>query len=190
MLYDRRYSCAESTVRRDVNGLRYLYACGQRRFLEGIEARLAAAPLTHAELIDLRAFLLDPRGLVAGEIGNVDAVVTATGAAGALGAIYDAAIDVMARRDLREITRLQKQWVARHARGEPEDAQGPPDADEFLRRLRAAVNQYGPLLRSERADRRRGPSVVRCERPWIVNRGRRTGRRKRWVPNAITCSAY
>lgn len=83
IVYDRRYSCAESTLRRDVNGLRYLYAWGERRFPEGIEARVAAAPLTHAELIDLRGFLLNSKGLVAGEIGAQDATVTATGAAGA-----------------------------------------------------------------------------------------------------------
>lgn len=83
VIYDRRYACAESTLRRDVNGLRYLYAWGHRRFAEGIEARLAAAPLTHDELVDLRGFLLDPKGMVAGDIGGADRVVTATGAAGA-----------------------------------------------------------------------------------------------------------
>ena len=75
------YACAESTLRRDINGLRYLYAWGYRRFPEGIEARLAAAPLSHGELIDLRGFLLDPKALVVGEIGPIDRVVTATGAA-------------------------------------------------------------------------------------------------------------
>lgn len=68
-------------------------------------------------------------------------------AAGALGAMADAALEVMVRRDLREITRLQEQWVARHARGEPEDAPlALHDADELLRRLRAAVDRLRPTV--------------------------------------------
>lgn len=43
-------------------------------------------------------------------------------AGGVLGAMTDDALEVMTRRDLRELTRIQEQWVARHARGEPEDA--------------------------------------------------------------------
>lgn len=79
---------------------------------------------------------------------------------GALGAMADDAIDVMVRRDLREITRLQQQWVARHARGEPEDAPlALHDADELLRRLRATVDRLRPTVAERTRRQSRDTSV-------------------------------
>lgn len=60
VLYDRRYGCAESTLRRDVNALRFVYAWGDRTFAEGLDARLTNGPLEHGDLIALRGFLTDP----------------------------------------------------------------------------------------------------------------------------------
>ncbi len=60
VLYDRRYTCAESTLQRDVSALRFVYAWGEGRFPEGLEARLAARPLDHEDLVALKAFLIDP----------------------------------------------------------------------------------------------------------------------------------
>ena len=36
VVLSRRYECAESTLRTDLNGLRYLYVWGNTRFSEGI----------------------------------------------------------------------------------------------------------------------------------------------------------
>lgn len=56
----RRLECASSTLGRDVDGLRYLYAWAEARFPGGLEARLAAGPLGHQDLISLRDYLRHP----------------------------------------------------------------------------------------------------------------------------------
>jgi integrase len=56
----RRYECAESTLRRDLNGLRYVYAWGSARFSEGLDARLERQGLDYNELIRLRDFVARP----------------------------------------------------------------------------------------------------------------------------------
>lgn len=67
--------------------------------------------------------------------------------AGALGAMTDDAIGVMVSRDLRELSRIQEQWVARHARGDIEDAPlALHDADELLRRLRGILDRLRPIV--------------------------------------------
>lgn len=56
----RRYECAESTLRRDLNGLRYVYAWGNARFPEGLDARLESRGLDYDELMRLRDFVARP----------------------------------------------------------------------------------------------------------------------------------
>ena len=59
----------------------------------------------------------------------------------------DDAIGVMVRRDLRELSRVQGQWVARHARGDIDDVPlALHDADELLRRLRGILDRLRPLV--------------------------------------------
>jgi site-specific recombinase XerC len=60
----RRSEVAESTLRADVDALRFLYAWGDRVLAGGLEARLeGGAGLTHDEVLRLKAYLLDPREL-------------------------------------------------------------------------------------------------------------------------------
>jgi hypothetical protein len=50
-------------------------------------------------------------------------------------------------RDMREVARLQQQWISRHARSTAHDAPlALHDADELLRRLRAATERLRPLV--------------------------------------------
>ncbi len=57
----RRLECAASTLGRDIDGLRYLYAWAEARFSGGLEARLAAGPLGHPDLLSLRDYLRHPQ---------------------------------------------------------------------------------------------------------------------------------
>ena len=80
--------------------------------------------------------------------------------AGALAELPDSMIDVMVSRDLRELTRLQEQWVARHARGSPIDAPlALYDADELLRRLRGTLERLRPTV-TERTRRQNLEAVL------------------------------
>lgn len=66
---------------------------------------------------------------------------------GASTALPDLALAAMIQRDLQEIARLQTHWTGRHARVELHDAPlALHDADELLRRLRAAVERVRPLV--------------------------------------------
>lgn len=85
VLYDRRYTCAESTLRRDVNALRFVYAWADKEFPEGLDARLAAGPLDHAELLELRRFLTNPTLEARIGDGQGRSVARSTGAAGSRG---------------------------------------------------------------------------------------------------------
>lgn len=66
----RRYECAEATLRSDLNGLRYVYAWGGDRFAEGLEARLEEGPLDFEDLVSLRDYLLHPEAAVARRLGG------------------------------------------------------------------------------------------------------------------------
>jgi integrase len=60
-VYTRRYECAESTLRADLYGVRFVYAWGDACFPEGLEARLEhGPPLTASDLRSLRDFLEKP----------------------------------------------------------------------------------------------------------------------------------
>lgn len=84
VLYDRRYTCAESTLRGDVSALRFVYAWGDAAFRGGLDARLTLGPLDHGELLALRAFLTNPPAGDSTSGDEVD-VERATGAAGSRG---------------------------------------------------------------------------------------------------------
>lgn len=62
----RRLECAASTLGRDIDGLRYLYAWAEARFSGGLEARLAAGPLGHSDLLSLRDYLRHPQPTASG----------------------------------------------------------------------------------------------------------------------------
>ena len=66
----RRYECAESTLRTDLNGLRYVYIWGEASFAEGLEARLESRPLEYDEILRLRNFLEAPDAAVVGRLGD------------------------------------------------------------------------------------------------------------------------
>lgn len=68
-------------------------------------------------------------------------------ARGALDALSTEALATIVRRDLEEVTRVQQQWVARHARGAVQEAPlALYDLDETLRRLRVACDRLRPAL--------------------------------------------
>lgn len=71
----RRLEVAVSTLGRDIDGLRYVYAWAEARFEGGLEARLAAGPLDHTDLISLREYLRqpDPAGKKPGAVGGASA---------------------------------------------------------------------------------------------------------------------
>jgi hypothetical protein len=49
----RRYECAESTLRSNIDALRHLYAWGDTRFESGLEKRVETGPLDHSDLLSL-----------------------------------------------------------------------------------------------------------------------------------------
>jgi len=57
VLFKRRYECAESTLRNNVDALRHLYAWGDARFEIGLERRVESAPLDPFDLLSLAEFL-------------------------------------------------------------------------------------------------------------------------------------
>ena len=81
--------------------------------------------------------------LPAVDVAPIQARLAATTA---LDALSTEALGKMLQRELRDITRLQQQWIARHGRAEVHEAAlAVYDADELLRRLRSAVERLrGP----------------------------------------------
>lgn len=69
----RRYEVAESTLRRDLNGLRYVYAWGDGRFREGLEARIETTGLGYDDLVSLRDFCERPDAAGVGRAAETNA---------------------------------------------------------------------------------------------------------------------
>jgi hypothetical protein len=62
--------------------------------------------------------------------------------------LTDEALQVVIRRDLAEVARLQQMWLGRHGRGSSttDAALALYDADQLLMRLRAAVERVRPAV--------------------------------------------
>lgn len=79
----------------------------------------------------------------------VDVVPATVGLAthGALDAHATETLAAMAQRDLRELARVQQQWIARHGQGPVQEAAlAVYDADDLLRRLRATLERLRPVV--------------------------------------------
>lgn len=73
-------------------------------------------------------------------------------------ALSDEGLARLIQRELRELARLQEQWVTRHARDNAHDAPlALYDADALMPRLRAAIERVRPLV--SEWNRRRGITI-------------------------------